>query len=183
MNDQKNDVVESKENEENDEMTSSQNDVNENRASNSSLSSESSFSEFFSSEEKEIVSFATFQRCVVFESIFDSESSFDLWRSSRRSSQTSFKKKTIDFQRKRKRRIVAQTSSSLKILTNFLCFVCMIKLNNDYVFFSRIMKSFYLTFRFFFVRSSNSWSRSNAFMFFFVTHSLYFFDQSFHLIR
>jgi hypothetical protein len=68
---------------------------------------------------------------------------------------------------------------------NQFCFVCIIKLNNDYVFFCEnlIMKKFYLTFRLFFVRSSNSWSRSSAFMFFFVIHSLYFFDQSFHLIK
>jgi hypothetical protein len=46
-----------------------------------------------------------------------------------------------------------------------------------------IMKRFYLIFRLFFVCSSSSWSRSNAFMFFFIIHSLYFFDQSFHLIR
>ncbi len=93
MNDQKNDVVESKKNEEDDEMTSSQNDVDENRALSSSSSNESSFSEFSSSKEKEIASFVTFQRCVVFESIFDSKSSSDFRRNSRRSSQTSFKKK------------------------------------------------------------------------------------------
>jgi hypothetical protein len=74
-------------------VTSSQDDVDENRASSSNSSNEFSFSEFFSSEKKKIASFVTFQRCVVFESIFDSESSFDLRRNSRRSSQTSFRKK------------------------------------------------------------------------------------------
>ncbi len=93
MNDQKNDVIESKKNEKNDEIKSSQNDVDENRVSSSSSSNEFFFSEFFNSKEKEIASFVTFQRCVVFESIFDSESSFDFRRNSRRSSQTSFKKK------------------------------------------------------------------------------------------
>jgi hypothetical protein len=59
----------------------------------------------------------------------------------------------------------------------------MIKLNNDCVFSSKIMKNFYLIFRFFFVRLSNSWNKSNAFMFFFVIHSLYFSDQFFYLIK
>ncbi len=68
---------------------------------------------------------------------------------------------------------------------NRFCFACIIKLNNDCVFFCEnlIIKKFYLIFRLFFVRSSNFWSRSSAFMFFFVIHSLYFFDQFFHLIR
>jgi hypothetical protein len=93
MNNQKNDVVELKENEKNDEVKSSQNDVDENRVSSSSSSNEFSFSEFFNLKKKKIASFVTSQRCVVFESIFDSESSFDFRRSSLRSSQTSFRKK------------------------------------------------------------------------------------------
>jgi hypothetical protein len=45
------------------------------------------------------------------------------------------------------------------------------------------LKRFYLIFRLFFVCSSNFWNRSSAFMFFSVTHSLYFSDQLFHLIK
>ncbi len=93
MSDQMNDVVKSKKNEKNDEVKSSRDDVDENRALSSSSSNESSFNEFSNSKEKKIASFVTFQQNVVFESIFDSKSSFDLRRSSRRSSQTSFKKK------------------------------------------------------------------------------------------
>jgi hypothetical protein len=52
MNDQKNDVVESKKNKKNDEMTSSQNDVDENRASSNNSSNECFFSEFFTQKKK-----------------------------------------------------------------------------------------------------------------------------------
>jgi hypothetical protein len=80
----KNDVVEWKKIEKNDEMKSSQNDVDENRVSSNNS---------FNLKKKEIASFVTFQRSVVFESIFDSKSSFISRRNSRRSSQTSFRKK------------------------------------------------------------------------------------------
>ncbi len=63
----------------------------------------------------------------------------------------------------------------------------MIISDNDcvFVFSSRILIQWkvYLIFRLLFVRSSNFWSKSDAFMFFFATHSLYFSDQLFHLIR
>jgi hypothetical protein len=57
-------------------------------------SSFNSFSDFFSSDEKEIASLITSsQRCVVAKSTFDLKLTFDFRRSFRRSSQTSFEKK------------------------------------------------------------------------------------------
>jgi hypothetical protein len=47
------------------------------------------------------------------------------------------KRETIDFQRRRKRWIVVQTLSSLRILIDF-CFLYD-KINNDYVFFAKIL--------------------------------------------
>ncbi len=60
----------------------SEKNVDEKRTSLSS--SFNSFSEFFNFDEKKIVSFITSQRCVVFKSTFDSKSSFNLRRNSRR---------------------------------------------------------------------------------------------------
>ncbi len=77
----------------------------------SSSNSFNSFSESFSSEKK-IDSSTTFQRRVAFEFTFDSNSSFDLRRSSRRSFVTSiekekesiFSEKNIESSFKRRRR-------------------------------------------------------------------------------
>jgi hypothetical protein len=116
MNDQMNDVVESRKNERNDEVKSSQNDVDESRASSNSSSSESSFNEFFNLEEKEIASLATSHRRVVFESIFNSKSSFNFRRNSRRSSQTLFKKKNDWFLTKT---ITSNRRSNVVVVQNF----------------------------------------------------------------
>ncbi len=62
-------------------------------SSSSSFSSFDSFSEFFNFEEKKIASSITSsQRRVVSKSTFNSKSTFDLRRSFRRSSKTSFEK-------------------------------------------------------------------------------------------
>ncbi len=110
MNDQNDDVNESRKSEMNDDVNSSQDDVDENRALRSSSSS-FSFSEFCSFDKK-IDSSATSQRRVASEFTFDSKSSFDLRRSSRRSSKTSFEKekrfvfseKNVESSLKRRRR-------------------------------------------------------------------------------